>query len=303
MRIAPTVSPCRGRFAPTPSGLLHFGSLVAAVGSFLSARSAGGQWLVRIEDLDPPRVVPGAADGILRTLEAFGMAWDGPVMYQSDRGEAYRSALERLRRQGALYPCGCTRREIADSAVGGPGGVAYPGTCRGGLPPGRQPRALRVRVDPAAIAFEDALQGRFSHSLEAECGDFVVRRADGLVAYQLAVAVDDADQGITEVVRGADLLSSTPRQIHLQRLLGLPTPRYLHLPVAVDTAGEKLSKQTRAAAVRSGQAVSLLTRVLAFLGQRPPAELAAVGLDECWRWALAHWRPARIPPLPTLPMP
>ncbi len=293
----------RGRFAPSPTGPLHFGSLVAAVGSFLSARSRGGQWLVRIEDLDAPRQVPGAADRILRTLEAFGMAWDGPVMYQSTRKEAYEAALQRLRSQGAVYACGCTRREIADSSIGGPVAAIYPGTCRRGLAPGRLPRALRVRVDGPAVAFEDRVQGRLSHFLGSESGDFVVRRADGLFAYQLAVVVDDGEQGITEVVRGADLLDSTPRQIHLQRLLGLPTPQYLHLPVAVDAGGEKLSKQTRAAPLGSARPVPLLAGALAFLGQRPPAELAGAEVDEFWRWAVAHWRAGRIPRVQALAAP
>src|SRR5688572_24246508 len=236
----------RGRFAPSPTGPLHFGSLVAAVGSFLEARTRGGDWLVRMEDLDPPRVAPGAAGDILRTLRACGMEWDGAVACQSARSEAYHAALHRLREQGKVYPCACSRREVADSAVAGVDGPVYPGTCRAGLPDGKTARALRVDTRGAAVAFDDAVQGHIEHDLEREFGDFVLYRADDVYAYQLAVVVDDAEQGITDVVRGADLLGSTPRQIHLQKLLGLGGPGYVHLPVAVNAAGEKLSKQTYA---------------------------------------------------------
>ncbi|HEU0186661.1 MAG TPA: tRNA glutamyl-Q(34) synthetase GluQRS, partial [Gallionellaceae bacterium] len=263
----------RGRFAPSPTGPLHFGSLVTAVGSFLDARHHKGQWLVRMEDLDTPRCVPGAADDILRTLEGFGLHWDEAVLYQSQRNDAYREALQQLQQSGMAYPCGCTRREIADSALHGIEGQIYPGTCRHGLPPDRTARAWRVRTDRQllppcrgkagmgvelgaairnvstptlplplhgggnaaenhVIQFDDALQGHLTQDLEAEIGDFVVLRADGLFAYQLAVVVDDAFQEITHVVRGADLLTSTARQIWLQRLLGYPQPHYMHLPIA-----------------------------------------------------------------------
>jgi len=284
-----------GRFAPSPTGPLHFGSLVAAVGSYLQAKTQHGKWLVRMEDLDLPRVMPGAADDILRTLEAFGMEWDGPVLVQSARNAAYRAALEQLHKLGVLYHCACTRREIADSSISGPHGSVYPGTCRSGLPAGREPRAVRVRTDGTPIHFEDVLQGSVSQVLEREIGDFVLRRADGLFAYQLAVVVDDAAQGITEIVRGADLLDSTPRQIYLQRLLDLPTPTYLHLPVAVNAQGEKLSKQTLAAPINGADAVPLLLRSLTFLNQQPPPELAGVDLDSLWQWALLNWDIARIP--------
>lgn len=285
----------RGRFAPSPTGPLHFGSLLAAAGSFLEARSRGGEWLVRMEDLDLPRVVPGAADGILRTLDAFGLHWDGRVMAQSARNEAYRAALAELERLGAVYPCACTRREVADSALSGIDGPVYPGTCRGGLPEGRAPRALRVRTDSRPVGFDDALQGRVSQNLATEVGDFVLRRADGLFAYQLAVVVDDAEQGITHVVRGADLLDSTPRQIYLQQLLGLPTPAYLHLPVAVNARGEKLSKQTLAPAVDSANPVGVLFEVLEFFNQAPPEELKGADLESFWKWAVAHWRASSVP--------
>jgi glutamyl-Q tRNA(Asp) synthetase len=283
----------RGRFAPSPTGPLHFGSLVAAVGSFLQARHHGGEWCVRIEDIDPPRALAGAADDILRTLERLGMQWDGAVVYQRLRTEAYEEAIEKLRGVGALYVCGCSRSEIEDSSVRGIEGPIYPGTCRAGLAPGRAGRALRVRTDGARVRFDDRWQGALDSDLEREFGDFVVRRADGLIAYQLAVVVDDAALGVTEVVRGADLLWSTPRQLHLQRLLGLPTPRYAHLPVAVNARGEKLSKQTGAPAVAGEPALSLLGRVLAFLGQEAPAEQGE--LESFWRYAIAHWQPRRVP--------
>jgi len=293
----------RGRFAPSPTGPLHFGSLVAAVGSFLEARTRGGDWLVRMDDLDPPRVVPGAADDILRTLDACGMEWDGKVVYQSARGDAYHSALHRLRGKGSVYPCACSRREIADSAVAGVEGPVYPGTCRGGIAGGRNARALRLDTRGAAIAFEDALQGRIAAALEKECGDFVLYRYDGVYAYQLAVVVDDAGEGITDVVRGADLLGSTPRQIYLQQLLGLPQPRYAHLPVAVNAAGEKLSKQTLAAPLDAAQPLPALVAALSFLGQQPPRDLARTTVRDLWDWALKNWKLERVPPVASAPAP
>jgi len=284
----------RGRFAPSPTGPLHFGSLVAAVASFLEARRHGGQWLVRMEDLDPPREVPGAGDAILRALEAYGLEWDGAVLYQSERGQAYAAALQALRAEGLLYACACTRKEIA--AARGPGRPPdyYPGTCRGGPPSGRRGRTLRVLTEQARIEFEDALQGPQSEDLEEQVGDFVLRRADGLFAYQLAVVVDDAHQGITHVMRGADLLDSTARQVYLQHLLGLATPHYAHLPVAVNTAGEKLSKQTGARPLDAADPVPGLWAALAFLGQAPPPELRRANLHELWDWARARWDPGAI---------
>lgn len=279
----------RGRFAPSPTGPLHFGSLAAAVGSYLEAKQHHGIWLVRMEDLDTPRIMPGAADGILRTLERFGLHWDEEVIYQSQRTAAYDAALQHLQTIGMVYPCSCTRKEIADSALHGIDGQIYPGTCRNGLPAGREGRAWRVRTDNQAIEFIDALQGRISQHLEDEIGDFVVKRADGLFAYQLAVVVDDAFQGITHIVRGADLLASTPRQIHLQHLLGHPVPHYMHLPIAVNKQGEKLSKQTLAAPVNDSNPAPTLLHALRFLKQHPPAELAGNGVDEILRWAVTHW--------------
>jgi len=287
----------RGRFAPSPTGPLHFGSLVAAVGSYLDARSNGGEWLVRMEDVDTPRNVPGAADSILKTLEAFGFEWDGAVLWQSRRFAAYAAALEGLKVAGAAYGCACSRKEIADSATrpAVDGGLAYPGTCRDGLPPGRAARAWRLRVRDEVTEFVDRLQGRQAQNLERDVGDFVLLRADGLYAYQLAVAVDDEFQGISDVVRGADLIASTPRQIWLQRCLGYATPRYAHLPVATNAAGEKLSKQTRAPALRSDQAGAALVAALDFLGQATPAGLAHAGVREIWSWAFQHWSFADIP--------
>ena len=284
-----------GRFAPSPTGPLHFGSLVAALASWIDARAAGGAWLVRIEDVDRPREIPGAADEILRQLAALGLAWDGEVVRQSERTAAYRAALAALEAAGATYPCGCTRREIGDSALAPDGARIYPGTCRGGLAPGKVARAIRVRTDATPVAFVDRVQGEQSQCIEREVGDFVLLRADGLFAYQLAVVVDDAAQGVTDVVRGADLLDSTARQIHLQRLLGLPTPAWLHVPVAVNAAGEKLSKQTGAAAAATPD----IPRALAFLGHEPPAGL---GLREALEWARMHWNPARIPRARSIPL-
>lgn len=289
------MKPYRGRFAPSPTGPLHFGSLVAAVGSYLETRTRGGVWLVRIEDLDPPRVVPGSAEAILRALDACGMQSDGAVICQSTRRDAYHAALHRLRQRGRIYPCACSRREIADSAIAGIEGYVYPGTCRTGLPPATAARALRVDTRGAAIEFDDAVQGRMAQNLETEIGDFVLYRADQVFAYQLAVVVDDEEQGITHVVRGADLIDSTVRQIYLQRLLGLPTPQYAHLPVAVNWAGEKLSKQTLAPPVDAARPLPALLDVLKFLGQQPPAALAGASLAEYWEWAIAHWRIERVP--------
>ncbi|HET7765820.1 MAG TPA: tRNA glutamyl-Q(34) synthetase GluQRS [Burkholderiales bacterium] len=285
----------RGRFAPSPTGPLHFGSLIAAVGSYLDARADGGVWLVRMDDLDRPREADGAADAILRTLEAYGFEWDEGVVRQSHRGRAYAAALERLQRDGRLFPCACTRREIADSSLGGASEPIYPGTCRSGLPSDRPGRAIRARVDETPIAFDDRVQGRTEQNLAREVGDFVVRRADGLYAYQLAVVVDDFEQGITDVVRGADLLWSTPRQILLQRRLGYAAPRYAHLPVAVNRSREKLSKQTLAAPLSTAGAPRQVWRALRFLGQKPPGQLERASLPEVWAWARANWYMGHVP--------
>lgn len=289
------VNTYRGRFAPSPTGPLHFGSLVAALGSFLDARAHNGAWHVRIEDIDPPRAVLGAADNILHTLEQLALTWDGDVMYQSRRYAAYAEAVARLRVCGAIYPCACSRKEIADSALVGVEGPVYPGTCRNGIEPGRHARALRARVDADVVRFTDLIRGDVSMNLAQETGDFVVKRADGLYAYQLAVVVDDAAQDITHVVRGADLLGSTTRQIHLQRLLGLPTPIYAHLPVVLSPSGEKLSKQTGAAAINVKKGGTALYDALAFLGQAPPADLEQERPEVVVEWGRANWNLSAVP--------
>lgn len=248
-----------------------------------------------MEDLDPPREVSGAADDILRTLEAFGLYWDSEVMYQSQRHNAYQQALERLEHAQLVYPCGCSRKDIQENALRMGSGDVYPGTCRNGLPQGREARALRLRVPDLAVRFRDRLQGNSEEWLPEKSGDFIIRRADGLFAYQLAVVVDDAEQGITDVVRGADLLDSTCRQIFLLQSLGCAIPRYLHLPVAVNENGEKLSKQTNAPAVSPQRAVSALTAALRFLGQRIPAGLEDSQLADFWDWAVPNWKSGRIP--------
>jgi glutamyl-Q tRNA(Asp) synthetase len=281
-----------GRYAPSPTGPLHFGSLVAAVGSYLEARRQDGRWLLRIEDIDPPREMPGARDLILRALEAFGFQWDGPVVRQAERTERYEAAVQALLARGLAYPCGCSRAWLKARGHG----RVYPGICRNGTAAHPAGHAIRVLTHDRPIAFTDRRCGPFSQRLEREVGDFVIRRRDGLYAYQLAVVVDDAAQGVTEVVRGEDLLASTPRQIHLQRLLGLPTPRYLHLPVVTDAEGNKLSKQTGAPPLDLNHPARALWEALAFLGHRPPPELREAPVDALWDWALVHWDPVRIPP-------
>src|SRR3954454_182148 len=259
-----------GRFAPSPTGPLHLGSLVAAVGSWLFARRTGGRWLVRMEDLDTPRVVAGAADEILRTLEWYGLTWDGDIVYQSQRIALYDEALSALRANHLVYDCGCLRADLARTASAPLGREpVYPGTCRDGLPPGRVARAVRFRTSQDIIGFDDMLRGPVEEDVAAETGDFIVRRADGVYAYQLAVVVDDAAQQVTQVVRGADLLTSTPRQIALQRALGFPTPSYAHLPLVVNADGSKLGKRDGALPLPSldeKQVTETLAFALRFLG-------------------------------------
>ena len=282
----------KGRFAPSPTGPLHFGSLVAALASWLDVRHAGGQWLVRIEDVDETRTVPGAADDILRTLESFGLRWDGEVAWQSRRKPLYAAALERLRAARLAYRCRCSRREIADSGLRGIEGAVYPGTCRALGLDAAAAGADRFVVPAGRVEFVDRVQGPVAQDVSLEVGDFVLKRRDRLHAYQLAVVVDDAEQGITDVVRGADLLQSTPRQILLQRALGYATPRYLHFPVAANSAGEKLSKQTLAAPADPSRAPQLIAAGLAFLGQpRVTSRIAAEMLAE----AASCWDAGRIP--------
>lgn len=255
-----------GRFAPTPSGPLHFGSLVAAVASYICARAAGGRWHVRVENLDAARMAPGAADDILRTLEAFGLQWDGPVVYQGRNIAAYEAALTALAEQGLTYRCICSRREIADSSLSGIEGRIYPGTCRERADLCERTAAIRVRTQDRWIEFEDVLAGPVRQNLSHEIGDFVLRRADGTISYQLAVVVDDAALDVTEVVRGADLIGSTARQIYLQQLLGYSTPSYRHVAVVRNDRGEKLSKQTLAPPLDKSNPMPALMAAAAFLG-------------------------------------
>lgn len=296
-----TASPTyHGRFAPSPTGPLHFGSLVAALASFLDARASRGQWRVRIEDVDRARAVAGAADDILRTLEAFGFEWDGGIAYQSARTALYEDALATLRRLDAAYDCACSRKDVARAGRRGTEGPIYPGSCRRGPPPGAASRAVRVRTHDAPISVADVVYGPQSQRLESAVGDFVVRRADGYFAYQLAVVVDDADQGITRVVRGADLLSSTPRQVHLQGLLGLPTPGYAHVPIVLDAEGRKLSKRDLAHPVDPRHPLAALLAAWKFLGQ--PTESEDPGSPaEFWAFAVERWNLGRVPAIPPPP--
>lgn len=290
----------RGRFAPSPTGPLHFGSLVAAVGSYLDARANQGEWLVRIENIDAPREAPGASRDILALLEKLGMHWDGEVVYQRERHALYREALAVLEKQNLTYACTCSRKEITDSSIIGIEGPVYPGTCRNApkhshpLHQQNRQNAIRIRTDNQPIAFTDPVQGYVQQRIGEAIGDFVLHRADGIFAYQLAVVVDDAEQTITHVVRGADLLNSTPRQIYLQQLLDYATPAYMHLPVVTNAKGEKLSKQTFAAPVAQFNVLFQLMSALRFLGQNPPDELLDSSLETFWQWAIAHWNPANI---------
>lgn len=285
--IATGKPPYVGRFAPSPTGPLHFGSLLAAAASYLQARANNGRWLVRVEDIDPPREEPGATDAILGALERYGFEWDGPAIYQAGSAAAHEAALRRLLEDDQAYPCGCSRRDLAQ-APQGPLGTIYPGTCRSGCTAAET--AIRVRTTDTAIAFSDGLQGRQQQRLEIETGDFVIWRRDGLVAYHLAVVVDDFEQGVTEIVRGVDLLDSTPRQLWLQDLLGYTRPAYLHIPVATHPDRHKLSKLTGAAAVSEDDPRGTLIQALEALRQRPPSELRDSSIADIWTWASSHWQ-------------
>lgn len=288
----PTPAPYVGRFAPSPSGPLHAGSLVSALASFLDARAAAGRWLVRMEDIDPPREEPGAAEKILDTLVAHGLEWDGEVLWQSQRTAAYLQALERLDSANLLYPCDCTRRQLAAS-----GGI-YNGHCRR-HPPSSRPVALRLKLHdlppafahlPDTVAFIDLIQGVQRQDVARDVGDAVVRRKDGLFAYQLAVVVDDAYSGITHIIRGCDLLAVTARQVRLFELLDSPVPEYGHVPLVTDTAGRKLSKQNHAPPLDNSRAGQNLWQALVFLGQNPPQTLRGAGVADILDWAVSHWR-------------
>ena len=277
-----------GRFAPSPTGDLHLGSLYTAAASFLDARANGGRWLVRVEDLDGPRVVPGSADGILRTLNRFGFEWDGDVVHQSDRGGRYAEALDDLRARGLTFQCSCSRLQLAEDE-------RYPGRCRNGPLKRGTPCATRVRVDEATVQFTDRIQGTFRQDVAAAVGDMLLRRRDQLFAYVLAVVVDDAAQRVTHVVRGADLLDNTPRQIHLQRMLGLPEPDYAHVPLLMEPDGKKLAKSSRSVHLDGDTPLPLLIRVFDLLNLSPPPELNLATIPEAWIWATAKWNIDRVP--------
>jgi len=283
--------PYVGRFAPSPTGPLHFGSLVAAVASYLQARTKNGRWLLRIEDIDPPREQTGASREIIEALRCYGFIWDDDVIYQSTSDAAHRSALDVLIDQNLAYPCSCSRRDLAD-APRGPLGPIYPGTCRNGC--SKEDAAIRLLTGDNDIVFSDALQGRYSHRLESESGDFVIRRRDGLIAYQLAVVVDDEIQGVTEVVRGIDLIESTPRHIYLQEKLQYRTPNYIHIPVITHADGDKLSKLTGAPAIPLDAPSKTLCTALHALRQEPPSNLASAPLSDVWTWAFKTWRMEKL---------
>ncbi|MCQ4313071.1 tRNA glutamyl-Q(34) synthetase GluQRS [Pseudomonas stutzeri] len=285
--------PYVGRFAPTPSGYLHFGSLIAALASYLDARSVGGRWLLRMEDLDPPREMPGAQDAILQALEAYGFEWDGKMVRQSERLDLYNAIIERLWQAGDAYACDCSRKQLQPFA--GP----YPGFCRDA---GRdvEGSAIRLRVPDREYSFIDRVQGEFRQLLDQDVGDFVIRRRDGLIAYQLAVVLDDAWQGVTDIVRGADLLDSTPRQLYVQQLLGLPQPRYLHVPLIIQPDGHKLGKRYRSPPLQPHEATPLLLRALRALGQPTASELNDALPDEVLTWAIPRWNAGHIPHCRTL---
>ena len=289
-----TASPYIGRFAPTPSGHLHFGSLVAALASYLDARSVRGRWLLRMEDLDPPREEPGAQMAILKALESYGFEWDGEMVRQSERHDAYAQVLDQLFNHGLAYACTCSRKQLE------PYHGIYPGLCRN-AGHGREDAAIRLRVPELQYHFIDRVQGLYRQHLGRDVGDFVIRRRDGLYAYQLAVVLDDAWQGVTDIVRGADLLDSTPRQLYLQELLGLPQPRYLHVPLITQPDGNKLGKSYRSPPLSEDQATVLLLRALRALGQTPPPELDDATPAEVLKWGVEHWEATRIPRTLTLP--
>lgn len=291
-----------GRFAPSPTGALHVGSLVAAVGSYLMAKQRGGRWLLRLDDLDAPRQVPGMADDIMRTLESFGLLWDGEIAFQSRHLNDYQHFFELLQQAGSVYPCCCSRKEIARSASAphpGEDGIPYPGTCRRGVTAGSLIRSWRVRVPEEEVCFSDLRKGSLCQKLSGVSGDFVVRRGDGEFAYQLAVVVDDYLAGVSQVVRGEDLLSSTPRQIHLQRLLGFPQPEYCHLPLVTGPDGLKLSKRDHLLSCQLGNVAGregrVLVDVLRFLGQCPPPDLSGVSCRVVLEWGVTHFNLLHLP--------
>ncbi|MDO9453767.1 MAG: tRNA glutamyl-Q(34) synthetase GluQRS [Stagnimonas sp.] len=296
--------PYRGRFAPTPSGPLHLGSLFTALASWLAARQAGGTWHLRIDDLDRPRCMPGAEDTILRQLEAHGLHWDGAPVRQTEHTAQYQAALHTLGRQGQLYACTCTRAVLAATALPGPDGAIYPGTCRSHITVADKPATLRLRVLDGILQWQDGIQGRTSRAIPAEAGDFVVRRADGQIGYHLACALDEHRMGITEVVRGADLLGATVNQLSLFKALDLTAPGYAHVPVLLESDGRKLSKQNGAAALATGRAgvSQQLLFCLTAMRLAPPPQLAEASAETILHWALQHWHPQHFASTTTLPI-
>ena len=285
----------RGRFAPSPTGPLHFGSLIAAVSSYLQARSQDGEWLLRIEDIDQPRCSEQATTEILRALEHYGLHWDDEVSYQSQRNTLYEHALSSLQASGKVYGCACSRKDIASIARAGTDGFIYPGTCREGIPAGKTARAVRVKTDNSKIIINDPVQGVITQHILTDAGDFILKRADGLFAYQLAVVVDDAEQRITEIVRGCDIFDLTPRQVWLQQQMDYPTPGYVHTPVALNSKGQKLSKQHHASPLALDEPRPALLHALEFLGQQPPLDLRDSNLDSILDWAITNWSLENVP--------
>ena len=286
----PNSSLYRGRFAPSTTGQLHLGSLYTAVASFLESRSKGGKWLVRIDDIDHLRNVKGSVDDILKTLEAFGLHWDEAVYYQSQQREHYQAIVDALLQQQHIYPCVCTRKAL--NALNTQG--IYPRFCLQESISLAIPHALRIKTQNCIIRFDDGLQGFQSHNIEQHSGDFIIKRKDNIIAYQLAVVIDDEQQQITDVVRGLDLLDSTPRQLYLQQLLGYSSPQYLHVPIITDEQGHKLSKQTFAQAIDSNNPQATLFYILQLLNQTPPLSLKKSSVAEILEWAITHWQVQRL---------
>lgn len=284
-----------GRYAPTPSGPLHFGSLVAAVGSYLQARKNQGSWLLRIEDIDPPREVAGATVSIINTLEAHGFEWHGEICYQSQRLEHYAAALALLKQKQQIYACSCSRKLLLETAQHGQYGVIYPGTCRNHSTTLKKQHSLRLKTQSQQTCFTDLLQGDYCQNLAKDIGDFIVKRSDGLYSYQLAIVVDDMLQGVTEIVRGADLLDSTPRQIFLQQQLDYPSPSYMHLPIACNSQGQKLSKQHHAEPLTISHPVLNLCKAMEFLGFKVAQDIKQSSLTDFWTWAISVWDISKIP--------
>lgn len=291
-------TPYRGRFAPSPTGPLHFGSLIAATGSYLQAKSQNGEWLVRIDDIDPPREQAGAAESILKTLDQYGFEWDKEVLYQSTRSERYMDAINQLLKLNLAYPCTCSRKSILEKTGQNRGEVIYPGFCRNGATENNAQHAshsIRLNCQQQQQSFNDAIQGKQHFDFDKQLGDFILQRRDKLFSYQLASGIDDAEQGITEVIRGADLLTVTPSHLQVQKVLNLPSPRYAHLPVVINSAGQKLSKQNLARAISVKDTTVLLFNALKFLGQMPPNELLKASQEEIWNWAISNWQLNLVP--------